>query len=206
MSVSDSASTYIGEDNMGFHSSTSPRPERINIDEESTQNVTELARQISITSNAGAPRRRDTAPHTHPLSPAVSRNSLGSNPKGKDLPNPFIGSDDPRLVPGSGSFDVRAWIRAVLNIIEREPERFPQRTAGVSFKNLSAYGFGTSTDYQKDVGNIWLEGVGLARKVLGRERQRKIDILRNFDGLVKSGETLVVLGRPGSGCSTFLKT
>ncbi|EIN06105.1 pleiotropic drug resistance protein PDR [Punctularia strigosozonata HHB-11173 SS5] len=188
---------------MGFHSSTSPRPERIHIDEQSRQNVTELARQISRTSNAGVPRRRDTAPHTQPLSPAASRSS---NAKGEDLPNPFIGSDDPRLLPGSGSFDVKAWIRAVLNIVEREPERFPQRTAGISFKNLSAYGFGTSTDYQKDVGNIWLEGAGLVRKVLGRERQRKIDILRNFDGLVKSGETLVVLGRPGSGCSTFLKT
>jgi ATP-binding cassette subfamily G (WHITE) protein 2 (PDR) len=30
--------------------------------------------------------------------------------------------------------------------------------------------------------------------------------LRDFDGLVRSGEMLVVLGRPGSGCSTLLKT
>jgi ABC-type multidrug transport system ATPase subunit len=31
-------------------------------------------------------------------------------------------------------------------------------------------------------------------------------ILRNFDGLMKSGELLIVLGRPGSGCSTLLKS
>jgi ABC-type hemin transport system ATPase subunit len=31
-------------------------------------------------------------------------------------------------------------------------------------------------------------------------------ILNSFDGVVKSGEMLVVLGRPGSGCSTLLKT
>ena len=31
-------------------------------------------------------------------------------------------------------------------------------------------------------------------------------ILRNFDGVLKSGEMLVVLGRPGSGCSTLLKS
>ncbi|KAK7049026.1 hypothetical protein R3P38DRAFT_3620540 [Favolaschia claudopus] len=31
-------------------------------------------------------------------------------------------------------------------------------------------------------------------------------ILRDFDGLVKAGEMLVVLGQPGSGCPTFLKT
>ena len=36
--------------------------------------------------------------------------------------------------------------------------------------------------------------------------QRRTDILRNFDGLVRAGEMLVVLGPPGSGCSTFLKT
>lgn len=31
-------------------------------------------------------------------------------------------------------------------------------------------------------------------------------ILRKFDGLLESGELLLVLGRPGSGCTTFLKT
>lgn len=37
-------------------------------------------------------------------------------------------------------------------------------------------------------------------------RKRKVQILNQFDGLVKSGELLVVLGPPGSGCSTMLKT
>lgn len=32
------------------------------------------------------------------------------------------------------------------------------------------------------------------------------DILSKFEGVVKSGEILLVLGRPGSGCSTFLRT
>lgn len=31
-------------------------------------------------------------------------------------------------------------------------------------------------------------------------------ILNSFDGILKSGEMLIVLGRPGSGCSTLLKT
>jgi ABC-type multidrug transport system ATPase subunit len=31
-------------------------------------------------------------------------------------------------------------------------------------------------------------------------------ILKDFNGLVKKGELLLVLGRPGSGCSTMLKT
>jgi ATP-binding cassette subfamily G (WHITE) protein 2 (PDR) len=31
-------------------------------------------------------------------------------------------------------------------------------------------------------------------------------ILNKFEGVLRSGELLVVLGRPGSGCSTLLKT
>src|SRR5271169_4471250 len=34
----------------------------------------------------------------------------------------------------------------------------------------------------------------------------KRTLLHDFSGSVKDGEMLLVLGRPGSGCSTFLKT
>ena len=54
-------------------------------------------------------------------------------------------------------------------------------------------------------GNYPLEIGSIFNKLVGRG-QTKIQILRNFEGLVKSGEMLVVLGRPGSGCSTLLKT
>jgi ATP-binding cassette subfamily G (WHITE) protein 2 (PDR) len=80
------------------------------------------------------------------------------------------------------------------------------RTAGIAYRNLNVYGFGTATDYQKSVGNVVLESVGLIRQALGLAKQRRIDILRGFEGLVYAGEMLVVLGPPGSGCSTLLKT
>ncbi len=38
------------------------------------------------------------------------------------------------------------------------------------------------------------------------DRKRKVQILNNFDGVLEAGEMLVVLGPPGSGCSTYLKT
>ena len=41
--------------------------------------------------------------------------------------------------------------------------------------------------------------------ITGRGKH-KIQILRDFEGLARSGEMLVVLGRPGAGCSTLLKT
>ncbi|KAL1957338.1 hypothetical protein VTO42DRAFT_6127 [Malbranchea cinnamomea] len=122
------------------------------------------------------------------------------------LQNPFK-VEDPQstLNPHSPNFKAKDWMKMLLAIRSRDPEKYPDRTAGVAFKNLSVHGFGSPTDYQKDVLNSLLEIGTMIRKLLGM-KMPKIQILREFDGLVKSGEMLVVLGRPGSGCSTFLKT
>ncbi|KAI5860920.1 ABC-2 type transporter-domain-containing protein [Durotheca rogersii] len=118
--------------------------------------------------------------------------------------NPYLdaGKDSP-LNPNSANFSARAWAKSIVQMADRDGHEF--RTAGVCFQDLNVHGFGAATDYQKDVANIWLETAGLVRKLMG-VGQRKIDILQNFDGLVRKGEMLVVLGPPGSGCSTFLKT
>lgn len=111
--------------------------------------------------------------------------------------------EDSPLNPNGPNFNSRAWAKSVVNILTGKGHMF--RTSGVAYQNLNVHGFGSTTDYQKDVVNIWLDAVGLVRKLTGHT-ERRIDILRNFDGLVRSGELLVVLGPPGSGCSTFLKT
>lgn len=118
--------------------------------------------------------------------------------------NPFNAAPDSPLDPSSDNFRPRAWVKAMFQL-QSSDDRFLARTAGVAFRNLSAHGYGAATDYQKSVGNVMLEVVGLARRLMGVGQQR-IDILRSFDGLLKPGEMLVVLGPPGSGCSTFLKT
>lgn len=123
-----------------------------------------------------------------------------------DYVNPFEPSDNPLLDPTSGKFNARAWSKNLLRIQSRDPERYPGRTAGVAYKSLSAHGFGNPTDYQKTFGNYPLEAPSLFKRILGLQKPTKIQILRDFDGLIKSGEMLVVLGRPGSGCSTLLKT
>ncbi len=119
--------------------------------------------------------------------------------------NPWEYDPGTALDPNSDNFRPRAFIKAMMNLQAQEEGRSLGRTAGLAFRNLSAHGYGAATDYQKSVGNIYLQAVGFARKLLGIG-QRRIDILRNFDGLVRAGEMLVVLGPPGSGCSTFLKT
>ncbi|KAA8648327.1 hypothetical protein EYZ11_005730 [Aspergillus tanneri] len=124
-----------------------------------------------------------------------------------DGTNTFLDpTSDPELDPNSGQFSPRKWTKNMLHITSRDPDRYPRRTAGVSFRNLNAFGYGTAADYQADVANMWLKGIGWLRGLLGYRNKVRIDILRNFEGFVRSGEMLVVLGRPGSGCSTFLKS
>ncbi|KAK2748770.1 ABC multidrug transporter mdr3 [Myotisia sp. PD_48] len=129
-------------------------------------------------------------------------------PAGTDnIVNPFLDPEaDPELNPNGDSFSVKKWLKTMLQITSRDPERYPKRTAGVSFRNMNVYGFGSAADYQADVGNTPLKAFGVVKSLLGLGKKVRIDILRDFEGLVKSGEMLVVLGRPGSGCSTFLKT
>lgn len=119
--------------------------------------------------------------------------------------NPFDAEPGSSLDPNGEHFNARAWCKAMMHLQTSDEKAHPVRTAGVSFSNLNVHGFGTDTDYQKTVGNIWLQGLGVARTLMGN-KGRKIDILQNLDGLVEAGEMLVVLGPPGSGCSTFLKT
>lgn len=68
---------------------------------------------------------------------------------GHDYPNPFVGADDPALDPTSGQFKPEAWIRTLIGIVSRDPDRYPQRTAGISYRNLNVHGFGSPMDYQK---------------------------------------------------------
>ncbi|KAJ1324852.1 ATP-binding cassette subfamily G (WHITE) member 2 PDR [Microdochium nivale] len=120
--------------------------------------------------------------------------------------NPFLDTaDDSPLNPASSNFNARAWAKAFVAMSETSGGT-GFKSAGVCYQNLNVHGFGQTTDYQKSVGNVFLEGLNLTRKLFGLSKPTKIDILRNFDGLVRKGEMLVVLGPPGSGCSTFLKT
>ncbi|ESK91360.1 multidrug resistance protein cdr1 [Moniliophthora roreri MCA 2997] len=137
---------------------------------------------------------------------ATKLTSSSSGSQGPVVLNPFVERLDPAMDPRSKKFDHHRWIRSVFSLTSQDPEQqHVMRTAGVSFRNLNVYGFGKATDYQKTVGNVLLDIPGGVKGLLGQEGQR-IDILTDFEGIVQPGELLLVLGPPGSGCSTFLKT
>ena len=120
--------------------------------------------------------------------------------------NPFAAEPGSALDPNGKNFNALSWCKAMLRVHTQDEKAHPLRTLGIAFSNLNVHGFGSDTDYQKSVGNVWLEALGLARKALGTQSQRRIHILQSLEGTVEAGEMLVVLGPPGSGCSTFLKT
>ncbi|KAI1074638.1 ATP-binding cassette transporter [Whalleya microplaca] len=132
------------------------------------------------------------------------RNSAVSihDSKGK----PIFGSNDPDspLNPRGENFNARVWAKNVAKLANERGQSF--RQVGLCFQDLNVFGYGTPTDFQKDVANIWLALPGMIRRLFSNTAgQVRIDILRQFDGLIRPGEMCVVLGPPGSGCSTFLK-
>ncbi len=110
---------------------------------------------------------------------------------------------DPVLDPTHEKFDVYKWARYLVRSMDEEG--YKQRRAGITFKNLNISGSGSALNLQKNVGSLLLAPLR-PREYFNFGRSHEKQILRNFDGLLKSGELLVVLGRPGSGCSTLLKT
>ncbi|KAB8214102.1 ABC-2 type transporter-domain-containing protein [Aspergillus novoparasiticus] len=119
--------------------------------------------------------------------------------------SPFEAPDGGCLDPNSPNFRARDWAKAFYNVRYNADESCPPRVAGVAFKNLNVSGYGSPVDYQMSVGNALLKLPTQIYQFLGGKK-RRIDILQGLDGLVLPGEQLCVLGPPGSGCSTFLKT
>lgn len=159
------------------------------------QNIEELVRRVSNT-------------HVKPSSSA----SLTSTP----LSQPDYDTDNNALSPRPGSnldpksaiFDARTWIKEFIKLTESDPASAPRRALGVAFKDLSVFGSSTGAQFQTSVGNVLVAITkDLARVFSNSKRhERRLGILRDFEGVVEEGEMLLVLGPPGSGCSTFLKT
>ncbi len=96
-------------------------------------------------------------------------------------------------------FDIREWLQTFNQRLNDEGQR-GLRT-GICFKNLRVSGSKEALRLQETTGDFLLGPLARA----GRPRSTRKKILHGFKGLVRSGELLLVLGRPGAGCSTLLK-
>ncbi|KAJ2965290.1 hypothetical protein NQ176_g10687 [Zarea fungicola] len=131
------------------------------------------------------------------------RRSSVATAAGVDTSLGVIDENDPELDPQSDSFDLAKWIRHLVTQMRQEG-RAP-RSTGVSWRNLDVFGSGEAIQIQKTVGSVLMAPLRLGEFFSFGKKEHK-QILHGFNGIIKPGELLVVLGRPGSGCSTTLKS
>lgn len=114
-----------------------------------------------------------------------------------------VTDDDPRLNPDLPEFDIYIWARRQIRAMDEGNIKWAR--AGFTFKDLNVSGSGNALSFQSTVADVLMAPLRL-NETLNFGHKPRNQILRSFEGVVRSGEMLIVLGRPGSGCTTFLKT
>ncbi|KAI9836324.1 MAG: hypothetical protein M1837_003412 [Sclerophora amabilis] len=135
------------------------------------------------------------------LSRSKSRQSKRSE-KARD-PEKDSSFDDEDVEP----FDLETTLRGAQHV--NAESGIKSKKIGVIWENLTVSGIGgvknivqTFPDAFVSFFNIY----GTVQSIFGwGKRGKQIEILKNFRGLINPGEMVLVLGRPGSGCTTFLK-
>ena len=80
---------------------------------------------------------------------------------------------------------------------------------GVIWDKLTVKGVGGVKNFQPTFPDSFVNFVNVPGNLMRWSglagKGKEVDILKDFRGVVKPGEMVLVLGRPGSGCTTFLK-
>ncbi|KAG9227093.1 hypothetical protein CCMSSC00406_0008293 [Pleurotus cornucopiae] len=90
-------------------------------------------------------------------------------------------------------------------IVRRESAGIEPRVLGVLFEELEVIGLGASARHQPTLGSLF-NPMEIWRGIQRQRHPPLRSIISGFEGVVRPGEMLLVLGRPGAGCSTLLKT
>ncbi|KAG6879471.1 hypothetical protein C0992_002357 [Termitomyces sp. T32_za158] len=109
-------------------------------------------------------------------------------------------SDD--TLTASGPFDLQRTLKLVVQ--KKDAAHIQSRELGVMFEKLRVRGLGSSAAYFPTVWSI-INPMMIFEKIQMFRNPPLRNILEGFEGVVRPGEMILVLGRPGSGCSTLLK-
>ncbi|KAL6941198.1 ATP-binding cassette multidrug transporter pdr5 [Hanseniaspora opuntiae] len=121
--------------------------------------------------------------------------------------NEGVESYNPKIDPNSEEFDAHEWMRNLNRLRSSDKDYYKNISLGMAYKNLSAFGDSSDVVYQPTVLNVFQQTAeNIYRKLRKSRPSDKFTILKPMDGILKPGTLNVVLGKPGSGCSTLLKT
>lgn len=109
---------------------------------------------------------------------------------------------DSAMDPSSKAFDLRKYLEHVVGLLRKEG--IAQSQTGVTFKDLTVSGTCDALQLQRTIAD-WAMLPARLGEFLSFSKKATRTILNGMDGIVNSGELLLVLGRPGAGCSTLLK-
>ncbi|KAJ3748437.1 pleiotropic drug resistance ABC transporter [Lentinula detonsa] len=151
---------------------------RVSVDHFDPQGVRELQRTLSMMS-----QQQEEKPRSH--TETSSRDSSAT------------------LSPVETPFDFEKALKDSMK--KKEGANIAPRHLGVVFENLAVVGLGSGASYQETLGST-INPLNAFKKIQNSRHPPTRTILSEFEGVVRPGEMLLVLGRPGSGCSTLLKT
>lgn len=110
-----------------------------------------------------------------------------------------------------GDFQLGAFMKE--GHFEKRKDGESAKKVGVMYKNLTVKGVGSAATFVKTLPDAILGTFGpdlyrLISRFIPALRFKNGELrtlINDFTGVVRDGEMMLVLGRPGSGCSTFLK-
>jgi ATP-binding cassette subfamily G (WHITE) protein 2 (SNQ2) len=94
---------------------------------------------------------------------------------------------------------------------QESSEEEKTRHHGVIFKHLTVKGMGIGAALQPSVGDLFTGPFRFGKNLFAKGPKKTAGkppvrtLIDDFSGCLKPGEMMLVLGRPGAGCSTFLK-
>ena len=102
------------------------------------------------------------------------------------------------------SFDLSLYLRHQMEEHQVRGNNHPEM--GLAFRDLRVEGYGMGSKLSEDFLSTLALPFRLPSIIKSATNPHIKEILKGIDGCVKPGEMLLVLGRPGSGCTTFLKS
>ena len=78
--------------------------------------------------------------------------------------------------------------------------------SGLAFKDITCWGIDASAAYGPSVPEMLRDFVKWPGKFFKKDTRLQRQIIKNFMGIIKPGELVLALGKPGAGCSSLLKS